>query len=130
MQFIPQAQNDRTGYELITGKTPDISEYCDFEFYDGVWYWPHARPPLTKKHRELACWVIVAHQIGSDMCYWLIPRSRKPIADTTVQHVTDKDLRNLKLRKQIEEFNEKLPKQLDNINFVIQGTDDVYLEDI
>ena len=36
MQFIPRGQEERTGYEQITGKTPDISEYCDFAFYDRV----------------------------------------------------------------------------------------------
>jgi hypothetical protein len=32
--------NDRrTGYEEVTGQTPDISEWLDFEFYDLVWWW-------------------------------------------------------------------------------------------
>jgi hypothetical protein len=37
MHFIPRGRNDRSGYEIITGKTPDISEYLDFDFYDLVW---------------------------------------------------------------------------------------------
>ena len=28
----------RTGYELVTGQTADISEWLDFEFYDLVWW--------------------------------------------------------------------------------------------
>ena len=28
----------RTGLEIITGETPDISEYVDFSFYDWVTY--------------------------------------------------------------------------------------------
>ena len=35
---IPRAQQQRTGIEIVTGKTPDISEWIDFEFYDRVWY--------------------------------------------------------------------------------------------
>jgi hypothetical protein len=27
----------RSGYEQVTGETPDISEWLDFEFYDLVW---------------------------------------------------------------------------------------------
>jgi hypothetical protein len=27
-----------TGYEEVTGNTPDISEWLDFEFYDLVWW--------------------------------------------------------------------------------------------
>jgi hypothetical protein len=28
----------RTGYEEVTGRTPDISEWLDFKFYDLVWW--------------------------------------------------------------------------------------------
>ena len=28
----------RTPFEIITGETPDLSEYLDFEFYDWVTY--------------------------------------------------------------------------------------------
>jgi hypothetical protein len=28
----------RSGYE-VTGETPDISKWLDFEFYDRVWWW-------------------------------------------------------------------------------------------
>ena len=28
----------RTPLELVTGETPDISEYLDFSFYDWIWY--------------------------------------------------------------------------------------------
>jgi hypothetical protein len=38
--------DSRSGYELVTGKTPDISEWLDFEFYDLVWWWD--RPNKTK----------------------------------------------------------------------------------
>mmetsp|Transcript_25131 Transcript_25131/g.35993 ORF Transcript_25131/g.35993 Transcript_25131/m.35993 type:complete len:107 (-) Transcript_25131:2678-2998(-) len=31
--------NGRTPYELLTGKTPDISELVDFTFYDWVKYY-------------------------------------------------------------------------------------------
>jgi hypothetical protein len=37
MHFIPRGHHERSGYEMITGKTPDISEYLDFDFYDLVW---------------------------------------------------------------------------------------------
>ena len=127
---IPRGQEERTGYEQITGKTPDISECCDFEFYDRAWYWPNTHPPLTTKNRQLTRWVGVAHRIGSDMCYWLIPQSGIPISDTTVQHVTLEDIRNPAIKKQIDEFDEELTKRLDDSNFVIQGSDDFYLDDM
>jgi hypothetical protein len=33
---IPCGQQQRTGIEMVTGKTPHISEWIDFEFYDRV----------------------------------------------------------------------------------------------
>jgi hypothetical protein len=37
-----------TGYEEVTGQTPNISKWSDFEFYDLVWWW-HApgKPNMT-----------------------------------------------------------------------------------
>jgi hypothetical protein len=35
----PRRQQQRTGIEVVTGKTPDISEWIDIEFYDRVWYY-------------------------------------------------------------------------------------------
>ena len=29
----------RTGMEILTGDTSEISDWTDFEFYDMVWYW-------------------------------------------------------------------------------------------
>ena len=39
MQFIP--------------RTPDISEYGDFDFWDLVWYWPGSKPTIDEKDRQL-----------------------------------------------------------------------------
>ena len=37
--LIARGSDKRTGYERVTGDTPDISEYLDYEFYDWVYYW-------------------------------------------------------------------------------------------
>ena len=132
MQFILQGREERLGYEHSTGKTPDISECCDFDFYDLVWYWPNTHPPLTKNHREIAKWAGVAHRIGSDMCYWLIPKFRKQIADTTVHNVTDEDMRNPDIKETAYQFEKYLRQILDDTNFNVGavGSGDFYLDDI
>jgi hypothetical protein len=76
---------------MITGKTLDISEYCDFNFYDLVWYWRAPHPSMAEHDRELARWMGVAHRYGSDMCYWLMPVSGRPIVTTTVRETADRD---------------------------------------
>jgi hypothetical protein len=35
----------RSGYEQVTGKTRDISEWLDFEFYDLVRCWDQPNKP-------------------------------------------------------------------------------------
>ena len=118
MQFIPRGHDGRTAYELITGKTPDIAEYCDFDFYDLVWYWKE--PTGADRGRELARWLGVAHRIGSAMCYWLMPVSGTHIADTTVQHVTADDMRDPEVQKQVEAFNQALRERLDDNKASVQ----------
>ena len=51
-----------TGYEVVMGQTPDISEWLDFEFYDLVWWLDRTtKPNLTDNTWRLACWLGVAH---------------------------------------------------------------------
>eukprot|EP01082_Thalassiosira_pseudonana_P000209 g18.t1 g18 contig1:46045-47384(+) len=90
-QFIPQRADTRTGYEVVTGRTPDISEYCDFAFWDLVWYHTRTAANMGKDSRALGRWSGVSHRVGSDMCYWIMPVSGQMISETTVQHVTSND---------------------------------------
>ena len=61
--------------EHVTGKTPEISEYCDFYFYDLVWYHPGFHPNFNDKNGTLGQWLGVYHRIGSYMCYWILKKS-------------------------------------------------------
>ena len=57
----------RTPLEIITGETPDISEYLDFDFYDWVLY----RSNAGLGEVEVAKWLGVSHRVGRLMSYWL-----------------------------------------------------------
>ena len=121
--------NGQTGYEYVTGKTPDISEFIDFDFYDLVWYSPGAHMSISEDNREIGRWLGVSHRIGSDMCYWIMGESGIPIAETTVQHVTRDDMIDPTIAKQIETFNEALTVRLDDTNFKIAGIDNGFEDD-
>jgi hypothetical protein len=123
MQIIPQGFNQRTAYEMVTGRTPDISEYCDFNFYDLVWYWPNTVEPQNDINRCLARWVGVAHRVGSTMCYWLIPVSGIVIANTSVQHVIADDYLQPAIKLQIDRFDAALTERLDDANFMLDPSD-------
>ena len=93
MRLLPRASlQGRTGHEQVTGKTPDISEYTDFDFYDLVWYYPGVHPSISEDDRVLGRWLGVSHRIGSDMCYWVMEKDGIPVSETTVQHVTRDDM--------------------------------------
>ena len=54
MQILPRSQlRDRTALEAVTGKIHDISEFCNFDFYDLVWYHAGVHPGLGKQNREV-----------------------------------------------------------------------------
>jgi hypothetical protein len=35
---MSHGDDGRSGYKQVTGETPDISKWLDFEFYDLVWW--------------------------------------------------------------------------------------------
>jgi hypothetical protein len=90
----------------VTGETPDISEWIDFEFYDRVWFYDHKKIEMDSNGKRLARWLGIAHRVGSDLCYWLLLPSGKVLARTTVQHVTREDMLNEDVKMQINRFDE------------------------
>ena len=131
---MSRGDDGRSGYEQVTGNTPDISEWLDFEFYDLVWWIDRPnKPNVTDETKRLARWLGVSHRVGSDLCYWLITESGQVVSKTSVEHVTRDDYLQEDTKKKIEEFNKKLEERLDDTNFILQGEDGVdlkMLEDI
>ena len=80
---------NRTPIEIMTGETPDISEYLDFGFYDWAWY----RTNAGLAPAELGRWLGVSHRVGSSMSYWILPRSGIPVSCSTVQRLTNLELK-------------------------------------
>ncbi len=114
----------QTGIEMVTGETPDISEWLDFEFYDQVWYNGQKNVKLLDgRGRRFACWLGVAHRVGSDLCYWLLPESGKVIARTTVQHVVRDDYLSDEIKHDIERFDRAIEEGLSDRNFISGKSD-------
>jgi hypothetical protein len=64
MNFTAWGANGRTGYEEITGETPDISEYVDFDFYDWVWYWD---TPDKDNSPKIGRWLGPSHRVFASL---------------------------------------------------------------
>jgi hypothetical protein len=90
----------------VTGQTPDISEWLDFEFYNLVWWLDQpTKPNFTDYTHRLACWLGISHRVGSDLSYWFITKSGKIISKMSVEHVTCDDYLQADKKAEIEEFN-------------------------
>ena len=81
-----------TGYEDVTGKTPDVSSWLEFTFFDLVWFWKDAKMDMTDEKAQFGYWLGVSQNVGSVLTYWILTESGKVIARSTVHHVTREDL--------------------------------------
>ena len=85
---LARGKNGRTGIKKVTGNTPDISEWLDFDFYDRIWWLYTKKPARTDNNVTLGRWLGISHNIGRDMCYWVLTVSGNFITKRTVKHVT------------------------------------------
>jgi hypothetical protein len=104
----------RTPHELVTGNTPDISEYLAFHWYQPVYYYDSAAFP---GERELmGRWIGVAHNVGQAMCFWILPKSGVPIARTTVRGVTESELQSTQVHQEVKAYDEAIQRKIGDIH--------------
>jgi hypothetical protein len=70
-----------TPLEIITGETPDISEYLDFGFYDWVLFKENAGMGDT----ALGSFLGVLHKFGNLLSYWILGHTGHVMSRSTVQ---------------------------------------------
>ena len=72
------ACDGRTGFEHVTGSTPDISPLALFDFWEPVQFlMPVEEYPYEKKH--IGRWLGIASNCTDDMAYIVLPKSGIPI---------------------------------------------------
>jgi hypothetical protein len=59
----------RTPLEVLTGDTPDISDFLDFGYYDWVWYWDPTSARFPEDPLKLGSWIGRNRAHGPSMCY-------------------------------------------------------------
>ncbi len=96
--------SDRCPTEAMLGDTTDISEYAQFDWYQPVWYIdPAATFPDHK--RKLGRWIGVAHDVGQAMTFWILPKSCRVIARSSVQAVSEDDLALIETQTELAELD-------------------------
>jgi hypothetical protein len=129
---------NRTPIEIITGITPDISEYLDFHIYSWVFYKTNA----GLGPRQIGRWLGVSHRRGPLMTYWILTNHGEVISCDSVQRVTnveqDTDLLRTSTKEYTDQVNPRLTSttatvQIQNLNpemlFDLSQEDDDFLRD-
>ena len=104
----------RTPFELVTGQTPDISEYMDYGWYDIVWYLDQ-EAAFSEDKRKLAKWLGVPHQAGRALCYYLMPESGRTIVRSTVQLLSQDDAHSTVIQQAIQYLNHQSETKIGDI---------------
>jgi hypothetical protein len=110
----------RTPIEIITGETPDISEYLDFGLYDWVLFKENAGLGETKLGRMLG----VSHRVGNMMSYWVLTQSSHVVSRTTVQRLTNLERSQDIWIHKCKDFDTAILERLRDANHVIALNED------
>ena len=94
----------RTPLEVVTGETPDISQYLDFGWYDWVWFKENAGLDVPRLGRFLG----IANSASNLMSFYILPISGRPIVAGTVQRVTHLELQTDSVQERVHEYNRKI----------------------
>jgi Reverse transcriptase (RNA-dependent DNA polymerase) len=105
----------RTPLELISGETPDISEWIDFAFYDWCWYGDNAGLSEVKLGR----WLGVSHRVGPAMSFWILTRSGHVVSRTTAQRVTNLEMKTQDNQQMIRQYDQDMQRRLNDHNHLL-----------
>jgi hypothetical protein len=114
MNMTARGSNGRTGHEEITGETPDISEYVDFDFYDWVWYWD---TPDKENSPKIGRWLGPSHRIGASMCFYVLANNGEVVSRSSVQHLTQVEMMKDEIKAWLEAIDNEIHGRLRDDRF-------------
>jgi hypothetical protein len=114
LNLTARGDNGRTGQEEVTGETPDISEYVDFDFYDRVWYWD---PPDADNSPKIGRWLGPSHHIGASMCFYILTQRGEVISRSSVQHMTHIEMMKDDIKQRLEAYDTEVNGRLRDEGF-------------
>jgi hypothetical protein len=126
--------NNQSALKALTGETPNISEYTDFDFYQFVIYYdPNDDSEDGKGCRKLARWLGPSPRVGQGLCYYLLKPNGQYITRLTVRPITPDDyVKYPILKDELKEFNDKVQEHIGAFdgNCILQTEEDEPEEDI
>ena len=113
--------NGRIALEIVTGETPDISEYLDFSLYDWVVY----RFNAGMGESSIGRWLGVSHKVGYLMSYWVLNISGHIISCVTVQRLAEDKKHIDDSQGRMKDYDEKIQERLKSKNLDIPKSDHI-----
>lgn len=103
----------RTGTEYATGRTPDISAYVMFDWYEPVYYWtPTADFPHDKK--SIGRWLGVDEDCTAPLAFKILTKGGKVITRKDVWAIPPDELKNPVTQGAIKEFDQVINDVMGN----------------
>jgi hypothetical protein len=85
---------------------------------------------MTEEQRLIGRWLGIAHRVGSDMTYWILTKSGRVIARSTVQHITTTDMQQESIRQLMNVFDTSIAARFADEHFILLEPGLFYLEDM
>jgi hypothetical protein len=84
----------------VTGRTPDISEYLDYGWYDTLWYYDQ-EADFPEDRRNLG------NGLGL-LCYYILNENAQVIVCSTVQPLNNEEFDTQEVKDQISDLNQRI----------------------
>ena len=83
--------------QVLTGQTPDISQFLHFSFYEPVYYHSYSDTFPSTSNKEQGWWVGVATHVGDALTYKVLTQKQKVIYRSAICSAMDPAKRNQRL---------------------------------
>ncbi len=112
----------RTPVELLTGDTPDSSEFLEFDFYG----WVKFKDPKSglSDDLQLGRWLGVAKSVGQAMTYWILKSNGYVVARSTVRPLNQEELHSEVEKEERIKFAKELKENVDDFDPELINTDE------
>jgi hypothetical protein len=91
---------------MVTGNTPDITEYMEFSWYKPIYCYDDL--PFPNAKRNIARWLGVAHRVGQALCFWVLTNTGQVVARTTIQKLSNEELLSPVVQEEIKAFDKDI----------------------
>ena len=110
----------KTPKEVVTGNTPDISEFTEYHLYQPCFYFNSA-DTFPNDKECLGRWLGVSHRVGQGLCYFIVNNNGQVISNSTVRPATNDEIETDTFKNKLIELDDKIKNSLDiktaNIDF-------------